>query len=68
MTNIHFLRPHEIGGHPIDYQKADPAIGGVDVIVWKDARRHEGLLVNCRDWKQAHELLRTIRRGKEAGQ
>jgi uncharacterized protein YrrD len=65
---IHYLRPHEVGGHPIEYHKAHPEVGGIDVVVWQDARRHEGFLLNCRDWQHAHELVDVIRREKEAGQ
>lgn len=66
MKNIHFLRPNKIGGHPVEYQKANPEIGGVDVIVWRDERRDDGFLINCRDWQHAHELVDTIRKAKGA--
>ncbi|MHA7826908.1 MAG: hypothetical protein ACX93P_05025 [Roseovarius sp.] len=62
---VHFLRPREVGGYPIDYQEAHPEIGGIDVIVWRDEGRHDGFLVNCRDWQRAHELVDVIRRETE---
>lgn len=65
MSNIHFLRPQKIAEHPVDYQKAHPEVGGIDVIIWKNDNRDEGFLVNCRDWKMAHELVDVIRRAKE---
>ena len=61
---LHFLRPQQVAGYPITYHQADPEIGGIEVIIWRDARRHDGFMVHARDWGHVHRLLAKIAAGK----
>lgn len=54
------LRPRKVAGFLIDYHAADPDVGGVDVVIWRNARRDDGFLVRCSDWGHAHRLLTDI--------
>ena len=62
---LHFLRPTKLAGFLIDYRKADPEIGGVDVFIWRDARRDDGFMIHCHDWGHAHRLLTDIKKVME---
>jgi hypothetical protein len=53
-----------VAGFPIEYHKADPEIGGIEVIIWRDARRHDGFMFHARDWGHVHRLLAKIAAGK----
>jgi len=62
---IHFLRPQQVAGFPVEYHEATPEIGGIDVIVWRDARRNDGFKIHCRDWGRVHQVLTTIKGAME---
>lgn len=57
---LHFLRPRQVAGYPITYHEADPELGGIEVIIWRDARRDDGFMIRCTDWGHVHRLLTDI--------
>jgi len=60
-ADLHFLRPRLLpGGFIIEYTQADPVIGGIDVLIWRDDRRDDGIVVHCADWSAAHRLARSV--------
>lgn len=65
---IHNLRPRELAGFVIDYHVADPFVGGIDVFIWRNARRDDGFMIRCSDWGHAHRLLTDINAVMEARQ
>lgn len=63
--NLHFLRPRELAGYPIDYYKADPVTGAIDVVIWRNERRDDGFMIHCENWGHAHRLLTEIGKATE---
>jgi hypothetical protein len=47
---------------PIEYHKADPEIGGIDVYIFYDESRDDGTMIHCGDWGDVYRLLRKLKR------
>lgn len=60
MTPVACLLPSRLNGFPVDYMP-DPA-GGVDVAIWQDEGRNEGILVPCSDWDMVRRLIANAQR------
>ncbi|MGR3548257.1 MAG: hypothetical protein ACU0DX_14075 [Roseovarius sp.] len=57
---IHLLRPRQVACYPITHHQADPEIGGIEVIIWRDARRDDDFMFCARNWQHVHRLLTDI--------
>jgi|GEM_PF-2692414 len=57
---LHFLRPQQVAGYPITYHQPAPEVGGIEVVIWRDARRDDGFMFHARDWGHVHRLLSDI--------
>lgn len=58
--SLYFLRPRAVGGYSIDYHSCPPEVGGIEVIIWRSARRDDGFMIHCRDWGHVYRLLSDI--------
>lgn len=58
MTVAALILPPRINGFPVDYMPAEG--GGVDVAVWRDEQRNEGILVRCTDWNHVRRLIADV--------
>jgi hypothetical protein len=56
---LHFLRPQQVAGYQITYHQPAPEVGGIEVIIWRDARRDD-FMIHCTDWGHVHRLLSDI--------
>lgn len=54
------LLPKTVAGLPVDYHRADPEIGGIEVIIWSSAARDDGICFTVATAFEAHRVLRDL--------
>ncbi len=58
--SIAYLLPDTLNGFPVDVTAADPAIGGFDLLIWRDANRDDGIMVHVETLADAHLFFRNV--------
>ena len=56
---IHFLLPRTVAGYPIDFQETEN--GALEIYVWRDEQRDDGLLYSVRDWTEAWRFIAVLK-------
>jgi len=57
---IHSLLPRTVAGYPIDFHELET--GGLEIYVWRDEQRDDGLLYSVRDWTEAWRLIAVLKK------
>lgn len=58
--NVIELLPKTVAGLPVDYYRADPEVGGIEIIIWSSAERHDGIRFSVATAFEAHRVLRDL--------
>jgi hypothetical protein len=58
--SIAYLLPDALNGFPVDVTAADPAIGGFDLLIWRDANRDDGIMVHVDTISDVHRFFREV--------
>lgn len=64
---ITHLLPRTLNGFPVDVTPADVTVGGFDILIWKDADRHDGIMVHQRSLGDVVRFFRTVERAIAEG-